>query len=144
MRPGYTTPELMVVLAVSALLLLVAIPRFTALRDRAAAHGAANDVAAALTLARHAAIVRATHSAVRLDTASASVIVQTPRGAALDTVLARPLGAVHAATLETTRDSIAFAPTGLGYGAANTRIILHRGQAAETIWVSRLGRVRRQ
>jgi hypothetical protein len=42
-----------------------------------------------------------------------------------------------------TRDSIAFYPSGLGYGAANTRLIVSRGAAAETVTVSRAGRVRR-
>jgi hypothetical protein len=32
---------------------------------------------------------------------------------------------------------------GMGYGAANTRAIVTRGIAAETVTVSRLGRVRR-
>jgi len=38
---------------------------------------------------------------------------------------------------------MAYAPNGLGYGASNLTVVLRRGSAAETIFVSRLGRVRR-
>ena len=60
-----------------------------------------------------------------------------------DTIERRPLGTVHGVRLTVTRDSIAYAANGMGYGAANTRVILSRGAAAETVTVSRLGRVRR-
>ena len=49
----------------------------------------------------------------------------------------------YGVNFSTTRDSIAFTSGGLGYGAANTQIILRRGVAADTIAVSRLGRARR-
>jgi hypothetical protein len=45
--------------------------------------------------------------------------------------------------LSTSRDSIAFDVRGLGYGAANLTLVARRGSAAETLVVSRLGRVRR-
>ena len=51
------------------------------------------------------------------------------------------LAAARRATIAVTRDSITYAPTGLGYGAANTRIIVARGRWADTITTSRLGRV---
>jgi hypothetical protein len=44
--------------------------------------------------------------------------------------------------LEATRDSLAYGPDGLGVGAANLRLVLRRGAAADTLSVSRLGRVR--
>ena len=53
------------------------------------------------------------------------------------------LGSSHGVMLSASRDSMAYAPNGLGYGAANLTIILRRGESAETIFVSRLGRVRR-
>ena len=58
-----------------------------------------------------------------------------------DTVFARDVGATRRTTIAVTRDSITYAPTGLGYGAANTRIIVARGRWADTITTSRLGRV---
>jgi hypothetical protein len=63
--------------------------------------------------------------------------------AGIDTLEQRPLREVHQVEFSSSRDSIAFAPSGLGYGAANTQIIVSRGVAADTISVSRLGRARR-
>jgi hypothetical protein len=41
-----------------------------------------------------------------------------------------------------TRDSMAYLPSGLGYGAANMSVFLERGDRLDTISISRLGRVR--
>ena len=49
----------------------------------------------------------------------------------------------HGVTLSATRDSMAYAPNGLGYGASNLSIIVRRGAVTDTVVVSRLGRVRR-
>jgi len=38
---------------------------------------------------------------------------------------------------------MAYAASGLGYGASNLRVIVRRGASADTITVSRLGRVKR-
>jgi hypothetical protein len=38
---------------------------------------------------------------------------------------------------------MAYSASGLGFGAANMRVIVSRGASADTITVSRLGRVRR-
>jgi hypothetical protein len=45
-------------------------------------------------------------------------------------------------SLSTSRDSLAFDVRGLGYGAANLTLVARRGAAADTLVVSRLGRVR--
>ena len=51
--------------------------------------------------------------------------------------------APYGVRLSATRDSIAFGPHGLGWGAATTTITLERGTARTALAVSRLGRVRR-
>jgi hypothetical protein len=94
---------------------------------------------ALLATARHGALRRAVVTAVRVDTARGLVVVH----AGVDTLEQRSLGLVHGVRIETTRDSIAYGPAGLGFGAANTRVIFRRGAAAETVTVSRLGRARR-
>jgi hypothetical protein len=76
---------------------------------------------------------------VLLDTAAATLLVR----AGADTAMQRDLHARHGITLSATRDSMSFAPDGLGYGAANLSVISRRGSAAETVFVSRLGRARR-
>ena len=67
------------------------------------------------------------------------------RAAATETVTIshRRLGSSHGVSLSSSRDSMAYAPNGLGHGASNLTVVLRRGSAAETLFVSRLGRVRR-
>jgi hypothetical protein len=114
-------------------------PRFRGYRDRIAVDAATTSTMSLLATARHAALRRATVTAVRLDTLSGVVLIV----AGADTLERRPLGAVHGVRLATSRDSIAFGASGLGHGAANSRIVITRGAAGDTISVSRLGRARR-
>ncbi len=106
--------------------------------DVAAVHAAAAEVRAAFAAARGLAVRRAERAAVRLDTVGGGVAVHL-RG---DSVLRRPLGALYRVRLSATRDSAAYGGTGLGYGSSNLRVLVRRGAAAETVVVSRLGRVR--
>ncbi len=139
MRRGTTLLELGVALSVIGLMTVIAVPRFAALRDRVATDAAAASVVALLSTARHAAIRRGLTTAVTADSTTATLTVF----AGPDTIARRPLGVVHGVRLAATRDSIAYAPNGMGFGAANTRLIVSKGGAADTITVSRLGRVRR-
>lgn len=138
-RRGTTLAEIGIVLTLIGLAAGITLPRFSSYRDWIATESATASTMAALSVARHAAIRQATVTAVRFDTASARVFVFTGP----DTILQRDLGAVHRVRLRASRDSIAYAPNGMGFGAANTRLILSRGAAAETLAVSRLGRARR-
>lgn len=139
MRNGTTLIEVSVTIGILGLVAGLAFPRFGAYRDRVAVDAASSSMLSLLATARHAALRRATLTAVHLDTSAAIVLVK----AGADTIERRPLHEVHGVRMSTTRDSIAYAPSGLGYGAANTQIILRRGAAADTIAVSRLGRARR-
>ena len=139
MRRGTTLPELMVVLTVVGVLVTVAVGRTNALRDRMSVRAAATETVATFALARRWAVSRTTRTAVALDSGSASLIVL----AYADTISHRRLGSSHGVSLSSSRDSMAYAPNGLGYGASNLTLVLRRGDAAETVFVSRLGRVRR-
>ncbi|MFN2397190.1 MAG: Tfp pilus assembly protein FimT/FimU [Gemmatimonadaceae bacterium] len=135
---GITLTELVIVLAMLGILLGVGLPRVLHLSDRLAVRSAAAELKAALNYARHLAQMQARVVAIRFDTARASTItLATP-----DTLQFRMLGAEHGVALAVTRDSIAYGPSGRGYGAANTSIVISRGSAANTTFVSRLGRVR--
>lgn len=136
---GTTLAEIGVVLALIGIAAGIALPRFSSYRDWIATESAAASTMTALSVARHAAIRRATVTAVRFDTSGALITIFSGP----DTILRRALGAVHGIRLQASRDSIAYAPNGMGFGAANTRLILSRGAAAETLAVSRLGRARR-
>ena len=139
MRKGTTLIEVGVAVAILGVMAGLTFPRYGSYRDRIAVDAEAVSNLALLATARQAALRRATNTAVHLDTAGAFVHVV----AGVDTLERRSLHEVHGVTMTTSRDSIAFASSGLGYGAANTQIILRRGVAADTISVSRLGRARR-
>jgi type II secretory pathway pseudopilin PulG len=123
MRKGTTLIEVGVTICILGLTASLTFPRFTSYRDRIAVDAATSSTLALLATARHAALRRATRTAVHFDTTGAIVLVV----AGVDTIERRPLRDIHGVNLATTRDSIAFAPSGLGYGAANTQIILRRG-----------------
>jgi prepilin-type N-terminal cleavage/methylation domain-containing protein len=139
MRRGTTLPELIVVLTVVSILLLIALTRTGALRDRASVRAAATETVATFALARRWSLSRASRTAITFDTAAATLIVRSYT----DTIARRSLWSSHGVGLSASRDSMAYAPNGLGYGASNLTLVLRRGAAAETVVVSRLGRVRR-
>lgn len=130
---------MIVTLAVLGSLLGMAWQPARALQDRWAATGAAEVVVRSLFDARDHAARRAQRVAVRLDSVRHRVTTYVPG----DTLISHELLQTFGVRLTTTRDSLAWAPTGLGYGASNARIILSRGAAAETVTVSRVGRPRR-
>lgn len=137
-RSASTLIELLVTLAIAAVLLLAGLPASAALRNRSAVRAATTELVSALSLARSAALAESRVVAIAFDTAMASASVV----AAPDTLLDLPLKTRYAVTLSATRDSIAYGPTGRGYGAANATITIRRRGAADTIVVSRLGRVK--
>lgn len=142
MRTGSTLTELVAAAAMLALLLAIAAPRAAALRDRAAVHAAVVAVRTALAAARDEARNRAAPVVLALDAGARRVVVLAGAGPVRDTALIQPLGAELGVALESTGDSVRFAPNGLGFGVSNTTIVLRRGAAADTLRVSRLGRVR--
>jgi prepilin-type N-terminal cleavage/methylation domain-containing protein len=139
MRRGATLPELILTLAIVGILGTIAIPRAIGLRNRMSVRAAALETISTFALARRWAISRSSRAAVTFDTAGAAVTVRSFS----DTIARRRLASSHGVALSASRDSMAYAPNGLGYGASNLTVVLRRGAAAETIVVSRLGRVRR-
>jgi Tfp pilus assembly protein FimT len=121
-----------------AILLSIAAPRLGTLRDRASVRSATTELAAILSSARRAAMLRSTGAMVVIDEArsTASVIVGS------DTVLAHDAGAELGVTITATRDTVLYGPSGRGWGASNTSIVVARGRWSDTLFVSRLGRVR--
>jgi prepilin-type N-terminal cleavage/methylation domain-containing protein len=137
-RRGVTLAELLVVLAILGVLLALALPRLAGAADRAAVQAALADAATVFGTARETAIYARSAVAVRLDTAAGVLRVQ--RGSEL--LLRRDLRSGYSVRLAATRDSMAYDPRGLGLGAANLSLIVRRGRAADTLFVSRLGRIR--
>ena len=139
-RLAFSLIEMLFVVAIVGVLVLLAMPRYITLRDRASVRSAVTASIAAFDAARTLALTRGRHAAVRIDTAGARLIVHSFR----DTVLKVPLGASWGVHVSASRDSSAIAPDGLGYGAANLSLYVTRGAVADTITVSRLGRVSRR
>ena len=79
-----------------------------------------------------------TATAVYLDSRRRRLVVH----AGTDTIARLELSP-RAVALAVSRDSMTYTATGLGFGAANLRAIISRGASADTITVSRLGRVKR-
>lgn len=131
--------ELVLLVSMLGAVVAMAMPAFHGAQNRLAAEGAAAHTVRALTDARQHAVTRGARTAAWLDSAGTRVVVVSGP----DTLAVHAIGSVYGVRLNTTRDSIAWSATGLGYGAANARVIVTRGSAAETVTVSRLGRIRR-
>lgn len=139
MRPGLTLAELVLTCTFLGLVMGIAIPRAGAVLDALRLEQASHEVAGALTLARAAAIRRAAFARLIVDEPLGRIRVESGG----DTLLTRDLRALHRVSLRASRDTVTYAPSGLGYGVANSTIIVSIAARAETVTVSRLGRMRR-
>jgi Tfp pilus assembly protein FimT len=122
-----------------ALIAGVAIPRTRRLLDGIAVQAASDEVVSALELARHSAMARGERVTVLLDTSPAAITTV----AGSDTIRYRNERATHGVTFSTSRRSAIYNQLGLGFGVSNLTLRISRGAGADTIMVSRLGRVRR-
>ena len=138
MRPGLTLAELLLVCTFLGLVAGIAMPRVGDALDSIRLQQAAHEVAGALTLARAAAIRRAEYARVIVDESRGEVRVES----GTDTLLRRELSGLHRVALFASRDTVTYAPSGLGYGVANSTIVVSIRARAETVTVSRLGRMR--
>ncbi|HEX2719009.1 MAG TPA: hypothetical protein VHM67_15175 [Gemmatimonadaceae bacterium] len=140
LRPvGYTLVETLITLTVIALVLGAALPAIKHGFDRIATRGAASDAAAAFFVARASAVASARQTIVRIDT-TGRISVLSSRG---DTLMTRDLARLHRTAVAATRREMIYSTVGLGYAGANLRLVFTRGRAADTVVVSREGRVRR-
>jgi prepilin-type N-terminal cleavage/methylation domain-containing protein len=137
-RRGFNIIELTIAVAIIAILVAIALPRAAGLIDSIEVRGAVTEIESLFSTARHAAIARGAQSSLEIDVARGILSVRV--GA--DTIKTREVALSHGVELQGTRTSITYAPTGLGYGAANLSLILRRNRVVDTVLVSRLGRVR--
>jgi Tfp pilus assembly protein PilE len=137
-RTGLTLAELCLVLTIVGLTTAIAVRQLSFFLDRAAARAAVAEAASVVVRARDEAMAQRTLVSVRFDTVADALELRS-RG----TTLSRSaLGHAHGVALSSNRDSLTFDVRGLGYGAANLTMVARRGRAAESLVVSRLGRVR--
>jgi prepilin-type N-terminal cleavage/methylation domain-containing protein len=135
---GFSLLELLIVMTVIGIVLAIAVPRARSGLDRAVVRSAAGDVRATLGLARTLAL--AGHAVIVVEVDSAHGMLRIRRGS--EVLLRRGVKQAHAVELRTTRDSLIYDPYGMGLGASNLSVLVRRGVVVETVFVSRLGRIR--
>jgi len=138
MRRGYTLLELVNVVTIAGILMMIAVPRGRAALDRIAVDAAAGDIISTLATARAYAL--AGRSPVSVEVDSVWGVLQVKRGD--EVLLIRNVGQAHGVRLTKSRDSLTYDGRGLGRGAANLSIVVRLRAAAETVFISRMGRVR--
>lgn len=138
-RLGVTLAELLVALTIVAVVAGFAVVRIGRVRDAMAVRSATIEVEQALSLARESAVAWRATVSVRVDSLRGRLDVR--RGNAL--LRTRDLLAEYGVRVAGTRDSVVYDARGLGRGAANATFVVRRGVTADTLVVSRLGRVRR-
>lgn len=138
---GFTLLEMVMVVILIGVLTAIVVPPLGRALDRAAVAEAAERYAALHETARQLAIARGRHARVELDSTQRRAVIALRRsGTVWDTLAVQSLGR---AGLSASRTMVTFSPLGIGFGASNTSIIFSAGMAAETVTVSRTGRLRR-
>ena len=125
-------------LALIALLSGIVLSKATTFVDAIEVRGAVTEIESLFATARHVAIARAAQSTLEIDPLRGVIVVHVGN----DTIQLRELSRAHGVTISTTRSAVTYSPTGLGYGAANLTLTVARNLSGDTIYVSRLGRVR--
>jgi prepilin-type N-terminal cleavage/methylation domain-containing protein len=138
LRHAFTIIELAVTVCILSILSAITIPWAGSVLDKARVRSAAVEIESLFSAARHIAIARAAQATVDLDPATSSISVSVGS----DTVRKREIGRAHDVQFSATRARMSYSPTGMGYGGANLSVVVRRNLAVDTVFVSRLGRVR--
>jgi type II secretory pathway pseudopilin PulG len=135
---AFTLLDCVAAITIMGIVTAISIPRAAAFLDSLAVHGAVSDAFAIFSTARAAAVSSAAQATVDIDTVRSLMVVKS----GTDTILARDLGLNHKVKLAASRQTITYSASGLGYGAGNLTLVIKRGRAVDSLFVSRLGRVR--
>jgi prepilin-type N-terminal cleavage/methylation domain-containing protein len=138
MKYGFTLVETALTLAVAGLLLGIALPRLSALKEGVTVERAAQGIAAAHRRARTTAIV---HGRPAILSVAAQTLRITLVGAG-EPHWSSPGPSQDGVTLAGPPRDLTFSPLGITTGLSNASFHLTLGSASRTVVVSRLGRVR--
>lgn len=140
MRRGFSLPELTLVLALVGLLLTIAVPRLWVWHDRWAVDRATHDMMSFYAVARFRAVAQSRRIRLEFGQDSLRAVFE---GVTDSVAFVWPGPARHGVQLAASRRSIAISPMGIGWGGANTKLVLRRGEAGDSLTTSRLGRLKR-
>lgn len=140
MRRGFTLIEMAIVLTVFGIIVGLAMPRISRYADRLAVRRARDEASAFFNRVRIAAVYRAVR--VRVEFGHDSLIAAA-EGATDTTFWIAPGPSRHGVSLTASRSEVRLYPNGLGLGGANTKLLFRRGGAADSLTISRLGRLRK-
>jgi type IV fimbrial biogenesis protein FimT len=138
MRHAFTIVELTVTICILGVISAIAMPSIGLLLDRVHVRGAVLEIESLFSGARHIAIARSAQTTVDIDTVNQVIYVSV----GVDTLRKREIGRDHGVQLSATRVRMSYSATGMGYGAANLSVFVRRSASADTVFVSRLGRLR--
>lgn len=133
---GFTLLEVLIVCALISIAAGIAVPRIRWFADALAVDAAAREVTSLFAFGRLVAL-RDRGAEIAIDSMSLRL---TSHGRL---VRDRRLSADHGVRVRTTVSLVRYAATGIGLGLSNGTLYITRGAAADTIVISRLGRVRR-
>ncbi len=140
MRRGFTLIEMAMVLVVIGVLTGLTAPRIAKYIDWLAVHRAHDETAAFYNRARMASVYRAVRVRIGFSGDSLTAVAE----GSIDSIIESMPGPTrYGVAFTASRAEIRLYPNGLGLGAANTKLIFRRGAAADSLTISRLGRIRR-
>ncbi len=140
MRRGYTLAEAVTVVGLVGLAASIALPPLARLLDAAAVREATDRYAALHHRTRRLALARGTLARLELDTVARTATLSVRNTPAWDTVVVQAFGDVR---LSASQPVVTFSPVGLGFGLSNSRLVFLRGTSADTLTLSRTGRLKR-
>jgi len=138
MRHAFTIVELTVTICILGVISAIAMPSVGKLLDSIHVRGAVLEIESLFSSARHIAIARSAQTTVDIDTVDQAIYVSV----GVDTLRKREIGNDHGVRLSATRVRMSYSATGMGYGAANLSVFVRRSSFVDTVFVSRLGRLR--
>lgn len=140
MQRGVTLIEMAIVLVIVSFLVGVSLPGMQAWIDRLAVIRAEEETVGFYTKARLFALYRSGRIRVLFTGDSLVANIEGSEDSLVAWAPGPNLRGVH---LQASRSVIRLYANGFGLGAANTKLIFRRGNAADSLTISRLGRLRR-
>lgn len=138
MRSGYTLPEVALTLVIAGLLLGIALPRLTALKQEVAIEQAAQALVSAHRRARTLAVASGQPAILSVADRSLRITI----GGAAQPHWQGPGPVDQGVFVTGTPRDLTFSPLGITTGLSNATFNLTLGSATRTVVVSRLGRIR--